>query len=258
MKHGFVSDMEEIIDQDSTVKHDELSSKVESIILDPNKIGVKVSLEAVESCYPPIIQSGGKYDIRVSAQCNKENLSFDVIICSLGARYKNYCANVSRTYMVDPPNKVENTYSTLLTLYDKCLEQMIPGNELKDVFEAAKLFLSKKDPSLVQYLPKSLGFATGLEFRDPTLLLNATCSARFMEGMVFCLSVGFQGVPLSADDKNRAAPAMQKLDTFSMLISDTVVVQKLGAPDVLTKCSKAFEDVSYNITELVRYVKPYC
>jgi nucleosome binding factor SPN SPT16 subunit len=117
---------------------------MEGIIFDPNKIGVKVSTEVVDICFSPIIQSGGKYDIKVSAQSNDDVLTSDVIICSLGARYKSYCANVSRTFMVDAPKKVEQSYAILSQLYDACLDKMIPGNELKDVVEEAKAFLSKK------------------------------------------------------------------------------------------------------------------
>ena len=46
--------------------------------------------------------------------------------------------------MVDAPSKVEKTYATLVGLYDACLDQMVPGHELKDVLEAAKTFLNKK------------------------------------------------------------------------------------------------------------------
>lgn len=117
---------------------------MEQIIFDPTKINVKVSADVVEICFSPIIQSGGKYDIKVSAQSNTDFLSSDIILCSLGARYKNYCANVSRTFMVDAPSKVEKTYLVLLQLFDACLDQMVIGHELKDVLEGAKAFLNKK------------------------------------------------------------------------------------------------------------------
>eukprot|EP01036_Dinobryon_divergens_P030082 gene30082-39277_t len=130
MKHGFVQEMENIIDNDTTITHEALSTKIDEIILDPAKIGVKVSAEFTDSCYQPIIQSGGKYDIKVSATSNADNLSSDIIICSLGARYKGYCANITRTFMVDA----------------------LP----KDVLETAKTFLRKKDATMLSYLPKSL------------------------------------------------------------------------------------------------------
>jgi nucleosome binding factor SPN SPT16 subunit len=33
---------------------------------------------------------------------NDDQLHFGTIICSLGARYRHYCSNVTRTYFVDP------------------------------------------------------------------------------------------------------------------------------------------------------------
>ena len=118
MKHGFITGkMEEILDDGSKITHSRLSEEVDAIIADPSKIELKIPAENVESCYSPIIQSGGHYDIKISAQSDDNILSPDVIICSIGARYKNYCAHMSRTFMVDAPAKVEKTYRTLLNLY---------------------------------------------------------------------------------------------------------------------------------------------
>lgn len=43
---------------------------------------------------------------QASAQSDERNLSYDVILCSMGARYKSYCANVSRSFFINPPKKV--------------------------------------------------------------------------------------------------------------------------------------------------------
>jgi nucleosome binding factor SPN SPT16 subunit len=247
MKHGFVEEMESILDKDLKMTHQELSKKIESIILDPSKIQLKLAADTVESCYDPIIQSGGKYDIKLSALSDNDNLSGNVVLCSLGARYKSYCASISRTFLVDVPPKIENTYNTLLSLYNRCLEAMIKGKELKDVYENARKYLQEKDPSLLTYLPKSFGFATGLEFRDSTLVLNQTNTAKFLSGQVFNLSVGFHNIPLTEEDTANCPESVKKLKVFSLLIADIVVVQNEGVPDVLTKLSKEFSDVSYKI-----------
>lgn len=203
----------------------------------------------VESCFTPIIQSGGDYDIKVSAQSNSKNLKFDVIICSLGARYRNYCGNVTRTFLVDPPQKIAETYSTLIATIDICLEKMVIGNQLKDVMDSAKTFLQRKAPHLLAHLPKNLGFAIGLEFRDGTLLLNNSNTITFKEGMVFNLSVGFHNVPLEAADKMGVSSAadVKSLEKFSLLVADTVCIQKDGVPDILTKADKALSEISYVI-----------
>ena len=278
LKHGFVEEMEEIIDKNKRVSHEKIAEKVpywdlykhvefpltpsclpvylslcmsqiESIIHDPTQINVKVARDVVECCFTPIIQSGGNYDIKVSARSNSDNLKFDVILCSLGARYRNYCGNVSRTFLVDPPPKISETYGILMSVMDTCLEQMIVGKQLKDVTEGAKAFLQRKAPHLLPHLPKNFGFAIGIEFRDGTMVLNGTNTTPFRAGMVFNLSVGLHNVPLEAEDKARVSSAsdVSRLDKFSLLVADTVCVQADGVPDVLTKADKALSEISYII-----------
>jgi nucleosome binding factor SPN SPT16 subunit len=176
MKHGFVNgEMEKILDSDEKKSHEAISVSLEEILQDPTKIGVKISSDVVDSTYSPIIQSGSckeGYDIKVNAASDSANLSPDIIICSLGARYRGYCASITRTYVVNGPPKVEKTYATLLQMYNVCIETMIQGKKLKDVMAAAKDFLKDNDASLLPHLPRNFGFAIGLEFRDSTLLMR--------------------------------------------------------------------------------------
>jgi len=204
MKHGYIKRMEEVIDSEETITHETLASYVEEILEDPSKISLKVAKEDVQSCYFPIVQSGGSYDLKISAQSDGRNLSHDIILVSLGARYQNYCSNIGRTFLVDPPKKVSETYEVLLEMQEACLQAMKPGNQLKAVYKAAVNFLKERSgfEYLVGHLPKNLGFATGLEFRDGSFLLSPKNSAAFKQGMVFCLSVGFQNVELSESDRS--------------------------------------------------------
>ena len=76
---------------------------------------------------------------------------------------------------------------------------MKAGEEMKSVFKEAVAFVQVSAPELVQYLPKSFGFCMDIEFRDSYLVLNATNANQFVPNMIFNLSVGFQGVPLSEE-----------------------------------------------------------
>ena len=42
------------------------------------------------------------------------HLEYDVVLCSIGVRYSSYCANVARTYLVDPTKQQEAQYKALL------------------------------------------------------------------------------------------------------------------------------------------------
>ena len=47
---------------------------------------------------------------QVSATSNEQRLRYDIILGSLGARYGSYCANLSRTLLVDPSKQQEAEY----------------------------------------------------------------------------------------------------------------------------------------------------
>lgn len=193
LKHGFV-------DNSAKITHEKLASEIEEIIEDPSKIKLAVPRDQVETCYFPIVQSGGEYDFKVSAQSSEENLKLDVITVSLGARYQMYCSNIVRTILVNAPKPVNSAYETLLGMYNACLKVMVPGKPLKAVHAAGVKYLRDvKREDLIATLPKTLGFGVGIDFRDTNLLLNTKNTVTFRPGMVFNLAISFSGLKLSAN-----------------------------------------------------------
>ncbi|KAG7359660.1 X-pro aminopeptidase pepQ [Nitzschia inconspicua] len=222
MKHGFVKTLEEVIEEDTKITNEALAQKIESILEDPNKIKLNVPPEDVQPCYFPIIQSGGKYDLKISAQSTNDTMTTDIITVSLGARYKLYCSNIARTFLVDPPKKVSETYEILLELQDACLEAMVPGQPLKSVYKAAGLHLD--------------------------IVAKEWCHPQ--KGDVFCLSIGFQDLELTSSDLSNTPDIspVKKLKTYALLLSDMVVISEKGG-EVLTKMGKAITDVAYNVND---------
>jgi nucleosome binding factor SPN SPT16 subunit len=51
------------------------------------------------------VQSGGVYDLKYNAEADDRNLHGGIILSIMGVKYKFYCAEVGRTYLIDP-NKV--------------------------------------------------------------------------------------------------------------------------------------------------------
>ncbi|CAM9902691.1 unnamed protein product [Ascophyllum nodosum] len=247
LKHGFIHRIEEVINEEETTTHEALAQELCNVIEDPTKINLNVSKGLVESCYFPIVQSGGEYQLKASlAQADQRNLSYDIILCSLGARYKSYCANVSRSFFINPPKKVQSTYRTLLALYLKCLDNLRPGVSAKDVVEMAQRYLREKSPGLEQHMSKNLGFSLGIDYREASMVLSAKNHTKLKEGMVFNLSVGLQDVPLSEEERKGSGAA--SMDKFSTLIADTVVVKDSGT-EVLTKHEKEWKNVCYNLKD---------
>jgi len=249
LKHGFVPRIEEVIDNEMSVTHEQIASEVDGMIEDPSKINLKVPKEHVESCYFPILQSGGTYDLKLNAQSSDETVKYDIIIVSLGARYQMYCSNISRTFLVDPPKAISDTYDILLGMQNACIEAMVPQRRLSTVYYAAIDYLkSSGNGGLVKSLPKNLGFSMGLDFRDSALVLSPKNQVMIRSGMLFNLSVGFSGVALSDSDKSSVGnkSAVKSVKTYALQVADMVVVTSKSA-EVLTKHAKALTDISYVI-----------
>ena len=93
---------------------------------------------------------------------------------------------------------MQDNYSFLLTVYDKLLETLQDGVTLSDVYSTVVQFVEEQKPHLKDYFTKSLGygilliglstpsiltrFATGLEFREPSLVISPKCSLCAKEG----------------------------------------------------------------------------
>ncbi|KAM4876219.1 FACT complex subunit SPT16-like [Sylvia borin] len=79
----------EIVDADEKVRHSKLAEAVEKAI-EEKKFLAGAEPSAVEMCYPPIIQSGGNYNLKFSVVSDKSHMHFGAITCSMGIRYKGF------------------------------------------------------------------------------------------------------------------------------------------------------------------------
>lgn len=112
MKDYFVDEMSKIIDEEKKITHEALSAKIEEKIDDRKfferkelKLGSDFDVSHIDWTVGPVVQSGGHYDLRPSAQSDNNNLHAGIILATMGLRYRTYSSQLSRTFLIDP-NKV--------------------------------------------------------------------------------------------------------------------------------------------------------
>lgn len=146
-----------IIDSEKKVRHSKLSEQVEQSVADSKYI-TSNDKQLIEICYPAIIQSGGHYNLKFSAQSDKNNLQFfGTIICMLGYRYKNYCSNIVRTLMVEPTEKMQENYKYLLTLEETLIDELKDGVKLNELYDKIKEKCKSDHTELVDKLTPNMG-----------------------------------------------------------------------------------------------------
>uniref|UniRef100_A0A2K5RT61 FACT complex subunit n=1 Tax=Cebus imitator TaxID=2715852 RepID=A0A2K5RT61_CEBIM len=135
---------------DKKVRHSKLAESVEKAI-EEKKYLAGADPSTVEMCYPPIIQSGGNYNLKFSVVSDKNHMHFGAITCAMGIRFKSYCSNLVRTLMVDPSQEVQENYNFLLQLQEELLKELRhdgPATVLTSVKKKVKnvgIFLKNED-----------------------------------------------------------------------------------------------------------------
>ncbi|XP_061445231.1 FACT complex subunit SPT16 isoform X1 [Rhineura floridana] len=226
----------EIVDADEKVRHSKLAESVEKAI-EEKKYLSGADPSTVEMCYPPIIQSGGNYNLKFSVVSEKSYMHFGTITCAMGIRYKSYCSNLVRTLMVDPPQETQDNYTFLLQLQEEMLKELRHGTKLCEVYAAVMDMVKKQKPELLSKTTKNLGFAMGIEFREGSLVINSKNQYRLKKGMVFSLNVGFSDLPNKEGKKTEEK-------TYALFIGDTVLVEEDGPATILTSVKKKVKNVS--------------
>ncbi len=78
---------------------------------------------------------------------DKNNLHFGAMVCCVGVRYKSYCSNIVRTYMVNPTETMKENYELLLKIFDELCATLkhgqSPSQILTEVLIRVSTFPSK-------------------------------------------------------------------------------------------------------------------
>ncbi|CAD6921441.1 unnamed protein product [Tilletia controversa] len=219
----FTDELGNILDERKKITHEKLADRL-SKKLDDQALWKKVKgiegaeINMADWCYHPIIQSGGKFDLSIVATSDSNRLEGadgGVVLAAMGLKYKSYCSNMARTWLIDPHKTQSRNLAILLELQTEiALKYLRPGQAGKDVYDAAIKFLESKDKSLVAKLTKTLGYATGIEFRDNAYLISAKGARPIQPNMVYCISIGFSDL----DDPQK------KGQKYALSLTDTVRV----------------------------------
>lgn len=226
MAEFFVEEMSEILDEEKKVTHKDLADKIDQKIDDAkffqtlkSKLPADFDSSQLDWIYGPVVQSGGNYDLKLTAQSDTNPLHAGTIIAGLGLRYKSYCSMVARTYLVDPNESQESNYKLLLSIHEAVLKDARDGVAVKDLYHKAIGIIKTKKPDMEKHFLKTVGGGIGIETRDTTLTVSAKNARTLKDGMTLCISTGFS-------DIENPSPQDKKSKTYSLFIADTIRIRR--------------------------------
>lgn len=222
MAQYFVDYMSGLIDNDKKITHAQMSDKIAAKIDDTKffkevKVSKQFEQEQLDWSLSPIVQSGGNYNLKLSAEPDSNNLHPGVIIATFGLKYQNYSSMISRTYLVDPNKSQEAAYKTLLAVHNATIKNAKDGVPAKDVYSKALAIVKSQQPELEKHFVTNVGAGIGLEPRDTSLMLNAKNATVLRDGMTLSIMTGFNAI-------TNPKPQDSKSKTYSLAVCDTVRV----------------------------------
>jgi nucleosome binding factor SPN SPT16 subunit len=243
----FKPKMEDIIDKEKKITHAKLSSMTEEAIV-AMKLKKKNDQDDVdiEVPFPPVIQSGGVYDLKVESPAKETNLHFGTICCILGAKFRSHCAIVGRTYMIDASKQQAANYQLLTEVYKLIVRKLKPGVELGSIYDSAADYIKKKNPALSKHFINNVGFGIGLLPTDPYTTIQSGNKLVAEKGMAFCIMVGFNNIEETQQNKITD----EKRRIYSLVLADTVALPvDSQQATVYTSGEYEYDDVSYAIDD---------
>lgn len=95
--------VEGIVDKERQVKHTKLADDISDAITNPQKkANIKLKADNCDFAYLPVVQSGGKFDMRIGAESDEAKLHTGVVLLHMGGKYNSYCTNLCRTLFFNP------------------------------------------------------------------------------------------------------------------------------------------------------------
>jgi len=109
----------------------------------------------------------------------------DLVVVDIGAIYKGYCSDITRTMCLKPGPRERSIHAAVLTAQKLAISRAMPGAAAKSVDLAARSFLKKAN----YVVPHSIGHGIGIDIHElPSISPDSKDVLR--PGMVFTVEPG--------------------------------------------------------------------
>ena len=248
MSDYWIDEMADVLDSGKTRTHKTLTQAIDAKIDDAklfkkmSKLPSDFDAQQLEWAYGPVVQSGGKYDFKFSAQSDDSNLHSGVIVTGLGLRYKTYCSTLARTFLIDPSKSQSTNYKILLAAHETAIREAKDGVAAKDVYNKALGVIKSKKPDLEKSFGKNVGAAIGIELKDNSMVLNGKNSKALKDGMTL-------GITTSLENLQNDKAEDKKSGIYSLFLSDTIRVTRGEAVNFTKETSAELDSIEFYFNE---------
>ena len=163
----------------------------------------------------PTIAAIGKNAAIPHHQTSKTKLKKGFLLIDFGAKYKNYCADMTRmVYLGTIEKQEEDAYNLLLKAQESAIKEAKVGKTFQELDQLTRKILKKE----AKYFIHSLGHGIGIEVHEKPVFSKRTTKI-------------LNNIPFTIE------PGIYHKGRYGLRIEDTVVMQS-GKIKILTKAPK--------------------
>jgi Xaa-Pro aminopeptidase len=127
--------------------------------------------------FQPIVCSGRRTALFHGPASNKKIQKNDIVYIDMGARYKGYCADLTRTFFLGQPQKrLQKIYKIVLAAQKKQISLVKAGASIAAIDRAGRDFFKKY--KLDKYFTHTTGHGVGLKIHEPPVISYKSPSVR--------------------------------------------------------------------------------
>jgi nucleosome binding factor SPN SPT16 subunit len=242
-----IDQIEEIVDDDDTIKMVEVSNKIKGILEEEENDDSKafqkefpnVDIANLDYTLPICIQSGGNFSYNLSAGSSENALKEDTIWLSMCFEYGGLCLSAGRTLKINPSREEKEDYILLRKVFAGLFKSMQIGRKISDCYnEVWNMLVKERDEEwLKKHLGKNFGYGIGFQPQENSLEITPHNHTVLEENMVLYIRLYFKDLEY------------REKSGFGIIIGDTIVLTQTKPRNLTKGIRKNYEDISYVIDD---------
>ena len=121
------------------------------------------------TAFETIVASGSRSAFPHGGCCDREIRNGDLVVVDIGATYKHYCSDITRTLVAGKPSeKQKRLYEIVKEAQEKAFQAIKPVAKAKDVDAVARKVIA--DAGYGEYFVHGLGHGVGLDVHEQPVL----------------------------------------------------------------------------------------
>lgn len=147
-----------------------------------------LALGADGLAFNSIVASGPNGSLPHAVPGERKVQTGDLITLDFGAKYRGYCADMTRTLALgEPGEKMRHLYNTVLEAQFTCQDALAPGKDCRAIDQMAHDIIDREGYG--PYFGHGLGHAVGIDIHEEPRL-SQTASSTLEPGMVMTVEPG--------------------------------------------------------------------